>query len=135
MRSILSDVNIQGQVRVLFALLEAEEWRDLWRSLNLPLLTFFDLGLTSDAPDRAVWESCQREQVVLLTANRNQEGSDSLETTLRTLGQPDSLPVLTLADADRVMQSRDYAVRVVARLLEILLEIDTYRGSGRLYLP
>jgi hypothetical protein len=116
-------------------LLESDEWRGLWEPLHLTLLAFSDLDLDEDAPDRVVWETCQREQVVLLTANRNEEGPDSLETTIRTQNQPDSLPVLTLGDGDRVMQSRDYAGRVVARMLEILLEINNYRGTGRLYLP
>jgi hypothetical protein len=30
---------------------------------------------------------------------------------------------------------RNYAERTVIRLLEILLEIDRYRGAGRLYIP
>jgi hypothetical protein len=134
-RAILSDANIQGQIRALFALLETDEWRPLWEPLNLTLLTFFDLDLDEEASDRVIWESCQRERVVLLTANRNQDGPDSLETTIRTQNQQDSLPVLTLANADRVVESRDYAVRVIARLLEILMDIDAVRGAGRLYLP
>src|SRR4051794_27337706 len=97
-RAILSDANILGQVQALFVLLESDEWRSLWEPLNLTLLAFSDLDLEEDAPDSVVWESCQRERVVLLTANRNEEGPDSLETTIRTQNQSDSLPVLTLAN-------------------------------------
>jgi hypothetical protein len=71
----------------------------------------------------------------LFTANRNQKGDDSLEATIRRENTPTSLPVLTLANAKRFEESREYAERVATRLLEYLLDIETYRGSGRLYLP
>jgi hypothetical protein len=45
------------------------------------------------------------------------------------------LPVLTLADQDRVLRDRSYAGVVAERLLEILFDLDNLRGSGRLYLP
>jgi hypothetical protein len=48
---------------------------------------------------------------------------------------PTSLPVLTLGSPPQVLSSRTYAERVVVRLLEILLDLDQYRGTGRLYLP
>jgi hypothetical protein len=49
--------------------------------------------------------------------------------------QPEHLPVFTIANPKRVLQSREYAERVTAKLLEYLLDIDYYRGAGRLYLP
>jgi hypothetical protein len=70
-----------------------------------------------------------------VTSNRNAEGSDSLEATIRALSTPNSLPVFTLADAQRVLQERSYAERVADRLLEYLFDIDNCRGVGRLYLP
>jgi len=42
---------------------------------------------------------------------------------------------VTLASADPVLEDRDYAVRAVVKLLEYLLDIDNYRGCGRLYVP
>jgi hypothetical protein len=48
---------------------------------------------------------------------------------------PASLPVLTIANAQQVLQSRDYAERVAVRLLDYLLNIDNLRSTGRLYLP
>jgi hypothetical protein len=103
--------------------------------LNLPLLTFRDLGLAPDASDALLWQRCQEEQIILITANRNNDGPDSLEATLRTQNRPDSLPVFTVADAERVLHSGEYVGRVVERLLDYLLDIDNYRGTGRLYLP
>ncbi len=135
MRALLGDVNIQGHVQILATVLESATWRELWHSLNLPLLTIRDLALPLDVTDAVLWERCQQEQVVLLTANRNKDGPDSLEATLRARNTPQSLPVFTLADADRVRRSGEYAERVVERLLEYLLNIDEVRGTGRLYLP
>jgi hypothetical protein len=93
------------------------------------------LGLPDDAPDSEVWELCQREQLVLVTANRNAEGDDSLEATMRARNTPDSLPVLTVADARRVRSSKEYAEQVAVRMLDYLMGIDRVRGTGRLYLP
>jgi hypothetical protein len=134
-RAILSDVNIQGHVQALVHFLEGPAWRDVWASLGLGLCTFRDLGLAPDVVDSILWQQCQDEQVILITANRNAAGPDSLEVMLRSRNTPESLPVFTLADPDRVLHSRDYAERVVERLLDYLLDIDQYRGTGRLYLP
>jgi hypothetical protein len=134
-RAILSDVNIVGHVRVLFVRLESESWRELWGPLALPLITFPDLGLAPEAPDSLLWQVCQQQQVLLLTANRNMEGPDSLEETIRHRNTPASLPVFTIATVDRILHSRVYAERVVAKLLEYLMDLDQVRGAGRLYLP
>jgi hypothetical protein len=58
-----------------------------------------------------------------------------LEATIRTHGTSQSLPVFTLADANRVLNERSYAERVSDRLLEFLFDIEGLRGAGRLYLP
>jgi hypothetical protein len=42
---------------------------------------------------------------------------------------------VTLADADRILDERAYAERAVVKLLEYLLDIDNYLGTGRLYVP
>jgi hypothetical protein len=135
MKGILTDINVQGQVRILMAILLGESWRDFWALVNLPLRTFRDLGLSPDASDAAVWQLCRQEQLVLITGNRNAEGPDSLEATLRARNTPDTLPVFTIADPQRVLHSREYAERVAVRWLEYLLDIDRVRGTGRLYLP
>jgi len=122
-------------VTVLVSILESPAWHDFWSSLKISLWHFRDLGLDQESSDRTIWEACQQQQIILLTANRNNDGPDSLEATIQGLNRPDSLPVFTLADADRVLHSRDYAERVAVRLLEHLLTIDLVRGTGRLYLP
>src|SRR5206468_505868 len=96
---------------------------------------FEDLHLDRAAPDVLIWETCQREGVILITANRNQDDATSLEETIRTHNRPDSLPVFTLAQPKRIRRNRTYANRVVESLLEHLLDIDQYLGGGRLFLP
>jgi hypothetical protein len=46
-----------------------------------------------------------------------------------------SLPVVTIGYADRVMTDPDYRNRCVDRLIEIIFDIDDYRGSRRLFIP
>jgi hypothetical protein len=134
-KAILADHNIVGHVRALVTVLRSEPWAIFWESLALELYTFPQLGLTPRTPDDELWRVCQREQTILLTANRNHEGADSLEAVIRTESRPDSLPVFTIANPRLLFHSREYADRVAERLLGYLVDIDRYRGTGRLYLP
>ncbi len=135
MRGILADVNIEGQVFILLTALESPSWRGVWGPLQLPLRTFAELGLSANLSDDLVWQRCQQDQLVLITGNRNRSGADSLEATLRSQNTPQALPVLTVSDPTRILHSRDYTLAVVERLLTYLIDIDNYRGTGRLYLP
>jgi hypothetical protein len=58
-----------------------------------------------------------------------------LEEAIRNLNRPDSLPVITLADPKWVGRQRSYAEQAAVRVLDVLLEIERYRGTGRLYAP
>ncbi len=87
-KAILSDVCIETQVRVLAVILTGPVWHDIWARLGLEYRTFRDVGLAADTPDDAVWDFCQREQMLLITANRNEDGPDSLETTIRRGAPP-----------------------------------------------
>ena len=69
------------------------------------------------------------------TANRNDEGADSLEATIAQENTAQSLLVFTLSNDQRVLRDRLYAERVADRLLEVLFDMDSYRGAGRIYLP
>src|SRR5262249_59394891 len=108
MRGILADINIQGQVKLLQAILESPYWSDVWTSLALSIQTFPDVGLAQKDSDAIVWRLCQERELCLITANRNDDGPDSLEATIRNEGTPDSLPVFTLADSEHVRHSKDY---------------------------
>src|SRR2546421_564106 len=134
-RAILADINIGRQVNVLVTILESAAWRGLWGHFNLPLLTFQELRLHPKDPDAKIWHLCQEKEIILLTANRNADGPDSLKETIRTCNPPQSLPVFTIADAQELLESRAYAERVVESFLDYLLDLDNVRGTGRLYLP
>jgi hypothetical protein len=134
-RGVVADANVEGHFAVLMRLLGQEPWAEFWAHLGLRTPVFADLGLQRDSPDLLVWQTCQREELILVTANRNDEGPDSLEAAIVSLNTASSLPVFPLADPDRVLHEKAYAERVVERLLDYLLGIDKYRGVGRLYLP
>lgn len=72
--------------------------------------------------------------MLLLTANRNAKGEDSLEQTIREEGTSISLPVITIGNLDRLIE-RDYREQCSARLVDIVLLIENYRGVGRLFIP
>ncbi len=135
MAGILADNDVQGQFRELVALLGSEKRRKSWESLQLPIETFETLGLARNASDLVIWQTCQRHEIVLFTANRNDEGPESLEAAIRSYNQPSSLPVITLGNPKRFSYDRRYIHRVAERLLDILHNLDNYRGAGRLYVP
>ncbi|MGQ0633704.1 MAG: DUF5615 family PIN-like protein [Planctomycetaceae bacterium] len=135
MRRLLPDINVEGVLRALLSILDGEEWRDFWTELHLRVFNFDELGLTREANDREVWNACQENDVILVTANRNADDVDSLEVVLRTNRNPRCWPVFTLADPQRILQDREYAARNAVKLLERLDEIELYRGVGRIFVP
>ena len=134
-QGILSDVNIRGHVDFLVTPIQSGSWKSIWRELRIAYVTFGQVGLEPSANDAVVWQLCQDRGYVLITSNRNQTGADSLEATLRDRTTPESLPVLTVSDPERFHYDRTYVELVIESLLDILLDIDAYRGTGRLYLP
>lgn len=135
MKGILADINIQGYVDLLVTIMQAEPWKLFWDDLQLQYLHFSDVGLAQTSADSQVWDLCQQQELVLITDNRNQEDPASLEATIRTRNTPTSLPVFTVANVPHLRHSRDYADRVIDRLLDFLRRMDTLRGTGWLYLP
>jgi len=132
---ILSDINAVGDVKRLVRLLKNGRWSEMWAELEIDLLEFADMGLPENASDAAIWDACQDNGAVLITRNRNADGPDSLEMTLRDRNALDSMPIFTLADPDRLQLDRNYALRVADSLIEYLFDLETYRGAGRIYLP
>lgn len=135
MKGILGDINALGQVEFLVRRMRAEPWAEFWNYLGLAFKHFSDVGLSATSSDVAIWQTCQAEQLIFITDNRNHDSPDSLEATIRKYNAPDSLPVFTIADLARFQSSRSYAERVLEILYDYLLRIDTVRGTGRLYLP
>src|SRR5205809_1052346 len=127
------DVHVTGHVRYLIHLLHHDDvWKAMWEGSALKVLALGDCGLSLSSPDLVIWEYCQCQQVVLVTANRNSIGPESLGQTIRTRNTPTSLPVLTLANLARVEADRSYAERTAIMLLQRLVDIEFLRGIGRL---
>jgi hypothetical protein len=133
--ALLADMNVIRHVAYLAARMQAPAWREFWDYLDLRLINFADADLKSEDSDAVIWRRCQERQLILVTSNRNDDGPDSLEATIRTENTPLSLPIFTLADADEVLRNSHYAEEVVESIYDRLLRIDTLRGTGRLYLP
>jgi hypothetical protein len=91
--------------------------------------------LPANSSDAVIWRTCQREQLVLVTENRNADVPGSLEMVIQAENQPDSLPIVTVADPRRITRDRLYAQTVAERLLDYLMRIDEVRGAGRIYVP
>ena len=135
MTGIVADNDVIGLLHILQSYFESDSWREIWSSLQCSVYTFKELGLAADSTDRAIWQECQRRQVVLITANRNEDGPDSLAAVIRELNTPGALPVFTLTDPPRIATEKPYATRVAERLLEYFMRIDEVRGTGRLFVP
>lgn len=129
--TILVDHNLKGQALLRWGTLAAEGWLVL---LPLRLVTFEDVGLPMHSSDRTVWQFTQANRMLLLTGNRSMRGSHSLEQALREENTATSLPVITVASADR-LDERLYRERCGSRLVEIILDLDNYLGVGRLFIP
>ena len=127
----LVDYNLDGYALVFLGILTKRGWLEF---LSIHFVTFGDAGLSMDASDRVVWHYAQTNRMMILTANRNMKGEDSLEQVIREENATGSFPVVTIGNLDR-LDEFDYRERCVERLIEIVLEIESYMGVGRLFIP
>ena len=128
---ILVDHSIEGQATLLLRALESQGWVDLGL---LQVATFRDLSLPIDSSDREIWRFVQEHRMLLLTGNRNMTDEDSLQQTLRDENRPESIPVITIANVNRVRE-RNYREECANRLAEICSDVEIYLGTGRLFIP
>jgi len=128
----LIDHNLKGHALVLFGAIASQGWLDI---LPIQFVNFAEVDLAINSNDRVVWRLAQEKQMILLTANRSMKGRDSLEQVMREESTPNSLPVFTIANADRLLNDVDYRGRCVESLIEIMLDIDSYRGARRIFIP
>ncbi|MBE9065921.1 ACP S-malonyltransferase [Leptolyngbya cf. ectocarpi LEGE 11479] len=128
----LIDHNLKGHALVFFGAIASQGWLDI---VSIQFVTFDELDLPTDSDDRVVWRLAQKNQMVLLTANRSMKGKDSLEQVMREESTEESLPVLTISNADRLFNDPDYRGRCVESLVEIALSLDSYRGARRVFVP
>jgi hypothetical protein len=135
LKGLLADNDSEGSLNVILRIWSSDTWRELWNELGLSVESFSSLGLSSDASDAEVWRTCQLEKLVLITGNRNADGLESLEMVIRVENRPDSLPVVTFANSQRILSDRIYAEIAAERLLDYVTRIDDFRGAGRIYVP
>jgi Domain of unknown function (DUF5615) len=127
----LVDYNLDGYASVLIGLLFKRGWLELF---PIEFVTFREAKLSMDSNDRIVWNYAQANGMMIVTANRNMKGEDSLEQVMREDNNSTSFPILTISDLAR-MDEPDYRDRCVDRLVEIILDIEYYMGAGRLFIP
>ena len=96
---------------------------------------FEEVGLSIDSNDRVVWRVAQKNQMILLTANRSMKDEDSLEQVMRDENTQSSLPVVTIGNADRVLNDSIYRERCVDRIVEIAIYTANYMGARRVFIP
>jgi hypothetical protein len=128
----LIDHNLRGHALVFFGAIASEGWLDVF---PIRFVTFTEIDLPIDSDDRLVWRLAQKNQMILLTANRSMKGKDSLEQVMREENILTSLPVITIGNADRLLNDFEYRGRCVESLIEIVLDIDSYRGARRIFIP
>jgi len=95
---------------------------------------FEEVGLLENSSDRLVWQAAQANQMIILTANRNMKGDDSLEQVIREENTLQSFPIVTIGNKEK-LDEQIYRERCANRLVEILFDIDNYMGVGRVYIP
>jgi len=125
MITILLDRNMEGLGALLWGMLAVEEW-----------IAFFHLKvvavgqvLPDHAADRLVWRFAQEHDMLLLT------NKPTIETIIRAENFSSSLPVLTIVQAPLLTSDRSYQETCLDNLLEILENLESYRGTGRLFIP
>nr|WP_226576357.1 DUF5615 family PIN-like protein [Microseira wollei] len=97
--NFLIDYNLDGYALVFLGILTKRGWLEF---LSINFVTFREAGLSMDISDRAVWDYAQENQMMILTANRNMKGDDSLEQVIREENTAASFPVVTIGDLNRL---------------------------------
>lgn len=128
----LVDHNLEGHALLLSGSITNQGWQELFQ-IRFVLLE--EMSLPVNSSDQVVWHFAQANQMILLTANRRMKGEASLEQVLREENTPTSLPVVTIGNADRVLNDPDYRDLCVNRLLEIVLYTENYIGTRRIFIP
>ena len=129
--NFLIDRNLEGYAIQLLGTLAKQGWLELF---SIRFVMFAEVELAANSSDLAVWKFAQEHQMILLTANRRMKGTDSLEQTIREQNTVTSLPVLTISNLNRFSE-RQYREQCAVRLVDILLDLENYRGVGRVFIP
>jgi hypothetical protein len=128
---ILLDHDIEGYGVFVKAGLHETGWD---QDFQFEFVRLDDLGLPANCPDCEIWRRCQQDGLLLLTQNRNSDDETSLQITLERENTAPSLPVLTLGDAER-LRAADYRWQVANSFATVVVYLDYYRGTGRVFVP
>lgn len=128
---ILLDHDIEGYATFLQTGLKETGWHQY---LSVQFIRLNDLGLPDDYSDKDIWRQSQADGLLLITHNRNRDDETSLQATIERESGPDSLPVITISTIEK-LALRDYRQQAVHKLAEIIIYLDNYRGTGRIYIP
>jgi hypothetical protein len=128
----LVDHNFKGHARILLGSIASQGWLDF---IPIRFVMFEEVGLSIDSNDRVVWKVAQENQMILLTANRSMKDKDSLEQVMREENTQNSLPVVTIGNADQVLNDSSYRERCVDRIVEIAIYTANYMGARRIFIP
>lgn len=93
-----------------------------------------DYGFPDNLPDQEIWRFVQTQRLLLVTNNRNSENETSLQATLRRESTFTSLPVVTVSNKDDLIQT-EYRQRVAHSLASIVIDLENYLGTGRVFIP
>jgi hypothetical protein len=129
--TILLDHHLEDRTKYFQAGLRETGWDDL---LTLDFMLLRDFGLPDNLSDQGIWRFVQQHRLWLITSNRNRKGETSLQATIERENTPDSLPVITIAQAGRLVIP-DYRQQAIERLAEIILYPEKCLGMGRAYIP
>ncbi|WP_445310068.1 hypothetical protein [Microcoleus vaginatus] len=77
--TFLVDFNLDGYALLFLGILTKIGWLEL---VSIRFVTFREARLLMDASDRLVWCYAQENQMMILTANRNMKGEDSLKQVM-----------------------------------------------------
>ena len=130
--NFLIDHNLRGHAVLLLGSLTASGWLDL---ISIRFVLFDEVGISADSDDRSVWRFAQANKMILLTANRSMKGKNSLEEVMREENTPTSLPVVTIGNVNRLLTESIYRERCINRLVEIVVDVEDYQGTRRIFIP
>lgn len=129
--TILLDRDLEGHQEFLEAGLREAGW-DQYLMIEFKRLR--DFGLPDNCPDLDIWRFVQQHRLWLITNNRNDEDDTSLQATIERENAPDSLPVITTSDKEK-LRIAEYRQKAVTSLIEIIVYPEKNLGAGRLYIP
>jgi len=124
--TFLVDYNLDGYALIFLGILAKRGWLEFQ---SIQFITFREAELSMESSDRIVWRYAQDHQMMILTANRNMKGEDSLEQVMREENTENSFPVLTIGNLDRLSEA-EYRERCAERLIEIAVDLDNYKRGG-----